>query len=242
MSSGVRIEVGGETQRLVASKDAWQEKPRRSYVYAHVTPDGKMFYIGKGTAQRAWSDARHLLWHRYVEKHLGGQYQTVILKDDLSSDEAEQLEAEWIAQESDTLVNWVNFHRGTDFERVAVLHGLRNTNRALIAQAKSLEDTDMEAAVQMYINAIAASADYAEWDTDSGLIGRLLREIREENGLHGELKAIDRLTMCLIKLGRAEAAAEHLRNYLLKFRGDERSAGCEPIRKRVAKALAKERA
>ena len=67
------------------------------------------FYIGKGTGRRAWQDDCHPLWHRYVKNHLQGKYSVVILADDLTADRAEELESAWITQESETLVNWINF-------------------------------------------------------------------------------------------------------------------------------------
>jgi len=90
------------------SPDADQKYPRKYCVYAHLDNTGKVFYVGKGTGRRAWSTDRHPLWSRYVEKHLNGVYQVRILHDNLSEEEAEELEAEWIAQCSDTVVNWFN--------------------------------------------------------------------------------------------------------------------------------------
>lgn len=60
-----------------------------------------------------------------------------MLADDLTADESEELESEWIALESETLVNWINFGRKTDFEQLDTFHKLRDSNRQLITAAPS---------------------------------------------------------------------------------------------------------
>lgn len=40
------------------------------YTYAHIKPDGSIFYIGKGLGDRAWSkDNRNIHWKRTVSKY-----------------------------------------------------------------------------------------------------------------------------------------------------------------------------
>lgn len=92
-NAGVELSLhGGDALHpLRPAPDANQENPRKSYVYAHVDSSGKIFYVGKGERRRAWSEDRHPLWHRYVEKHLGGTYQVLILQDNLSPAEAEEV-------------------------------------------------------------------------------------------------------------------------------------------------------
>lgn len=239
-NSGISLSVGDDsTSRLAPVAGTPQDKPRRYYIYAHAASDGKYFYIGKGTGNRAWSANRHDLWQRYVTKHLNGKYNIVILQDNLSADEADELESEWIAQESDSLVNWINFGRRYDQVALDNFHKLRDANRALIAQAKSMEKVNLENAMSMYMKAISAIDEYAGINYESGLVGQLLKEEKEELGLSGEIEALDRLSLCLIKLCRPAEADSWMRKYFKKYASDLQRPVSDRIRKRVEKAMSK---
>jgi hypothetical protein len=233
---GIVISDGDEQERLTPAPNTPQDRPRGCYVYAHVSEDGEYFYIGKGTDRRAWSDDRHPTWHRYVEKHLNGKYRVVILRDSLSPAEVEDVEAEWIAQEGETLVNWVNTARKTDFDKLELFHKLRNANRALIAEGTLLEKTAPEKAIECFRKAIAAIDAYETIDYEGGIIGQLLREDREEFGRQGEWEAIDRLTLCLAQLGRGEEAMAAIVEYYAKYARDKNLACYKAIMKRAEKA------
>lgn len=238
---GIEISLAATdtSQALTPAKDANQESPRRSYVYAHIDEAGNIFYVGKGEGRRAWSVDRHPLWYRYVEKHLGGKYQVRILRDNLSAQEAQDVEAAWIAQCSDRIVNWQNIGRLTDFKALERYHKLRNANRSLIQQAKAHEGCDLAKAANMYIEAIKATAQYASIKYEKGFIGELLDEETEEIGRAGEIEALDRLTMCLVQLERAAEAAEHVNRYFTIYRRDLQLSAAQRIKKRIEKALAR---
>ncbi|RQT06584.1 hypothetical protein DF044_30050 [Burkholderia contaminans] len=238
-NEGIQISLGDEEAlELRPADDADQAHPRKYYVYAHQDETGNIFYIGKGTERRAWSDDRHPLWTRYVEKHLGGKYTVRILRDNLLLADAEELESAWISQCGDRLVNWINMGRKTDFEALNRFHKLRNANRALIAQGKSIEKLDCERAVAIYIRAIEAIATYASIRYEGGLVGQLLDEDNAERGSAGEIEALDRLTLCLVKLGRDQDANDQAEQYFRLYRRDLTLATAERIRKRIDKALA----
>lgn len=200
---------------------------------------GQFFYVGKGTGRRAWSTDRHRLWVRYVEKHLNGEYQIRILCDNLSAEDVEEVEAEWIAQCSDTVVNWFNMGRKTDFDALDRRNSLRGVNLTLIQQAKAIEKYDIEKAASMYIKAIEAIQTYAFITYERGIIGQLLEEEAAELGVSGEINALDRLTICLIKLGRPAEAAQYTDNYFALYRRDLQFGVAKRIVKRVDKALAR---
>jgi hypothetical protein len=238
---GIQISVGTaeRPKPLLPDKDADQENPRRVYVYAHADASGNIFYVGKGEGRRAWSTDRHPLWCRYVDKHLGGKYKVRILRDNLSEQKAEEVEAEWIAQCSDNLVNWQNMGRTSDFEALDRFHKLRDANRSLIQQAKARERADLAEAAQMYLQAIEAVAQYASISYEKGLVGKLLEEEAEELGRCGEIEALDRLTLCLVKLERPDEADGHADRYFARYRRDLQLGTAERIRKRIEKALAR---
>lgn len=236
----IEISVGERrSKHLLPVEGTPQDNPRRSYVYAHTTIQGRYFYIGKGTGNRAWSSDRHPLWYRYVDTHLGGEYRVVILQDNLSSEEAEELESEWIAQESETLVNWFNVGRKFDYAKLDYFQKLRDVNRSLITSANTIERTNLNDAIQMYIQAISKITEYADIEYESGLIGQLLREERTEVGRSGEIDAIDRLSLCLIRCGRVEEASFYVKDYFEKFKADSRMVASTQIFKRIEKALLK---
>jgi len=241
MGLELSVHEGNGPIPLKPSPNADQNNPRRNYVYAHVDSTGKIFYVGKGEGKRAWSRERHMFWHQYVEKHLNGNYGVLIIQDNLSAEEAEEVEAEWIAQCSQDIVNCINMGRATDFEACDQVYKLRNANRVLIQQAKSMEKVDLEKAVTLYVNAIQAIREYAFINCEKGLIGQLLDENIEEFGRSGEIEALDRLTMCLTKLGRAEEAVQRVANYITTYRRDQYKPAFQRITKRIQKALARAR-
>jgi len=238
---GIEVSIGTDDpeQPLMPDPDADQTNPRGNYVYAHMDPSGRIFYIGKGVKTRAWSTDRHPLWHRYVERHLAGQYRVCILRDDLSREEAEDLEAAWIAQCSPDLVNWSNMGRDWDYDALQRFHGLRDANRSLIQRTKAIEKLGLEKAAAEYVRAIDAIGEYASISFEKGLVGQLLDEEAKEFGRSGELEALERLTLCLTKLGRAEEAADHVASYFSLYPIDRQLRAAERIQKRVEKALAR---
>jgi len=235
-TEGISIAATKSDARLEPSPSASQTAPRRFYVYGHYDAAGVPFYIGKGTERRAWSDDRHPLWHRYVNNHLHGVYAVRILEDNLSSDEAEEVESGWVAQEAETLVNWINFGRNTDFDALERYHQLRKGVLELVSQARALEETDTDAAIRLYREALRGVDVYSRIQPEQGLVGRLIDEELIDGGLHGELVVLDRITLCLCKQRQGGVAKQVSDSYFESFRADTASDKAEQIRKRVLKA------
>jgi len=84
------------------------------YTYAHLTPEGKVFYIGKGTKDRVYSTSdRSKNWRSLVKKHEGVRMQVLAYWD--SEDEAfehEKLLVECFKDFDFELANLTNGGRG----------------------------------------------------------------------------------------------------------------------------------
>jgi hypothetical protein len=80
------------------------------YVYVHRNPSGQIFYVGKGTGRRAWSDQRHSVWHKYVQERCGGTYTVQIVSYHEGSDEAEESEGRLITLNANLIIRlWNDF-------------------------------------------------------------------------------------------------------------------------------------
>jgi hypothetical protein len=94
---------------------------RGYYVYAHACKkSGKVFYVGKGKNDRAWSDNRSRAWHEYVAA-LSEGYEVCLLHKDLTEEESIKLERTEIethggpSSAGGSLVNWIEGEYGDGF-------------------------------------------------------------------------------------------------------------------------------
>jgi tetratricopeptide (TPR) repeat protein len=240
-NSGYSVSVHiGRSSPLVPSPGVDQSRPRDHYVYAHIDQAGNIFYVGKGCGRRAWSRERHPLWEYYVRSRSHGSFGVQILADNLSPEDAEECEGEWIEQEGKSLVNWVNPGRQYTGGHAQYFRQLVGANRELIARGRQMETEDLHSAASIYESAIARIEEYAALPMEDGLVGEIDLELRLEEGLTGEIEALDRLTICLTKLGQVERALRAADDYFQKYPGNLRSAASRRIKARLFKAVGKQ--
>lgn len=224
---GVKLGVDGDelTGELM---DDENDGPPNFYVYCHYDKDGTVFYIGKGTGQRAWSKDRHSIWHKYVDERLNGEYTVGIVEDELTENEAYQLEAELIEEYGENLVNWVNPARGFDDDALDRYHELRGANLKLVMETKGIEKERPSEAIETYYRALAAMREYESLETETGLVAELTQENKS-----GDVEILDRITLLLVRQKRYQEAHEVMRKYFEDFpRAAEMTVG-KRVRKRV---------
>jgi tetratricopeptide (TPR) repeat protein len=185
---------------------------RNYYVYFHKDSGGNIFYVGKGTGKRAWSLDRDQVWTKYVNDRLCGKFSVEIHKDDLTEDEALHLENGLINEYGSNLVNWVNMQRQTDFDLLNSYHVLREQNLRFVGKTYLIEKTVPTQAIIRYKQAISAIDEYESIKYEKGLIGELYERPKK-----GEPEILDRLSICLLRLGRVDEAVEEARLYFEKF-------------------------
>lgn len=207
-----------------------QKNPRDCYVYGHSDPSGKLFYIGKGSGRRAWSRDRDRIWNHYVNTCLHGDYRVVILADGLTSEAAEALEEEWIDRENEGLINRQNMARSIDLAELTRRDELMNRAKSLTDKAISCERTNREQAIAYYKEAYSLLKLYSRIQFESGLYGEIMSKM---NNPIGNIRLLDRLTLCLVRQGRANEAREITAEYFGIFKSERSLVSAKRILKRV---------
>jgi hypothetical protein len=217
---------------LIEGPRARRENPdgterRDFYVYVHRDVAGNVFYVGKGTARRAWSKERDEFWRIYVDEYLGGRYEVEIVQSDLGEMEALVGESELVRRYSDQLVN-----RGcgaVGFELYDKYHALRRANLDSMTEIRALEKSDAEEAVRRYRKALENMRQYESMELHTGVMAKLMRRMPR----CGDVVILDRLTLCLSKLGRGAEAIAESETYFREFPSALRTCIGQKIVKRT---------
>ena len=89
-------------------------KPGKFYVYTHKDKNGTVFYVGKGTGDRAHSRERSPEWIEYLDKRSDRKFSVEIIRDGISEEDALEIEDAVMKMLSGTIVNRVNPHAPYD--------------------------------------------------------------------------------------------------------------------------------
>ena len=208
--------------------------PNDFYVYFHRDNDGSIFYVGKGTGRRAWSQDRHAVWHKYVNERLNGQYSVEIHKDGLQENEAEKLEDELIEKYGGQIVNWINPGRDFDYQALEEFHRLRNANREFVDETKQIESTNIVEAVERYRVALKRMREYESLTLERGLVAEL-----GGGPDWGDINILNRITVCLQKQKRHAELIKEAEEYFSEFPSAKNMSIGKQVIKRVEKAREK---
>jgi hypothetical protein len=207
------------------------------YVYAHCDREGTPFYIGVGWDKSAWSvERKSRLWHYYVCERLHGHYEVAILRSGLTADKADAYKEQLIEQYGEQLVNLEGNPYRSNTAACRRYYALRDANQRFIAETWPFERTDPGTAVARYREAIGKMREYESINVGEGLAGELFQAISTHPGEPGIL---NRLTLCLLRLGRIDEAIQEAEAYFAEF-PDAREHGFGPqILRRVERARSK---
>ncbi|MCL4315753.1 MAG: hypothetical protein M1527_02645, partial [Gammaproteobacteria bacterium] len=150
----------------------------------------------------------------------------------LTEAEAEELESSLITEYGRQLINWINPGRDFDYQAIERFHKLRDENRQYVAETRPFENTDLQQAIARYRKALITMSEYEAITTERGLVA----EMGVGPGW-GDPNILDRLTLCLIKLGRPQEAINEAEKYFADFP----SALTLAIGKRIKARIEKQR-
>jgi hypothetical protein len=211
-------------------------KPGKHYVYVHKGPDGIVFYVGKGTGNRAYSRDRGPDWNWYVKNVLGDQFSVELVRENVSEADASELEDLLMQRYGATIINLQNFHSPKDqakfmayADAIKLYSDVRNEATSLAASDKI--DEAMAAFLTAYDHYLAAMQNS---DYDLGARRRL-----RGSGLYEyhPTALADACTKMLAKSARYAELVTFGDRYFADFKPPY-TKGEETMRRRIEKARA----
>jgi hypothetical protein len=209
----------------------------RFYVYVHKDAEGVVFYVGKGTGDRAYSRDRPPEWNEYVSKKSGGKFSVEIVRDRISEDDALQIEDAVMAEYAPTIINAANMHAPYDAAKImAYSEAMRSYSKGLkqatdLTKAAKLDQavTEFEAAYISYFDVIK------NHDYDLGA----RRGLESTTGFNFHPHALaDRYTKALAKAGRCSELVAFAERYFRDY-GEPSNRTEEELKNRMDKARGK---
>jgi hypothetical protein len=143
-------------------------KAGRFYVYRHRAPNGRVFYVGKGTGNRAWSKDRPPEHQQYVDRFCGGRYEVEVVRNGVSEDDALTLEDVLMQEHGATIINRQNLHAPYSSDRMQLYCGALQREAEALTRARSLRDVGYiddakQAFVEAYTQALL-TREYSDYD------------------------------------------------------------------------------
>ena len=204
------------------------------YVYAHINQETKkVFYIGMGKNKRAWSKNRHPYWTKYVEK-LNCKYDVKILKDKLYEQEAVEWEQHYMREYANTLLNiqnWYQPHPGWEIYDHYHNKQYEIDNKMIIL--RNWELVDINRAIDGYKELLHTHEELRKLSPRQ-YEGELIQELSEEQGPY---YIINKLSICLARVGKVKEAIKIIEEYLSKFPMDRELSGSSKVFDTLEKRL-----
>jgi hypothetical protein len=185
----------------------------RYYVYVHQDVGGRIFYVGMGTGDRAWSVDRDVIWNHYVRTRLNGRYEVRVIVDGLSEEEALEREVQLMAELANQVVNRQNMGRPVDIPTLNRMSVISQERDDVYAQGISARDPVLK--LQLFQRALELHRSVSKLCPETGIFGELLRELPPL----GHIELLDSLVRAHIDLGDARGAATALDDYVAFFPG-----------------------
>lgn len=143
-------------------------KSGRHYVYVHKAPDGSIFYVGKGTGNRAYSKDRQPEWHYYVQQILNGQDSIELVYDCISEEDALRIEDDLLAKYANTVINLQNMYSPVDSQKMVDYNNAIHAYSVSLRLAQRLDKdgkhdqaiAEYETAYSFYIKAMSLNDYY----------------------------------------------------------------------------------
>jgi hypothetical protein len=186
------------------------------YVYVHRDNNGKIFYVGKGRGDRAWSKDHHPVWHQYVDGRCDGQWTAQIVSYHPTEDEALSVESAYIGKYGPQLVNWQNPGRGFDYATIQQYWTAKKANQTFVAETRPLESSNPALAIERYQEAMRRMYEYESLELERGLVADLNREMGMEE-YRGDKKILDRLTLCLWWQQRYQELVDSVNEFVQRY-------------------------
>lgn len=223
MGTEIKLGLGGSRNQPC--------KPGSFYVYVHKDIRGKVFYVGKGTGDRARSEDRGTDWCDYVERILGGTYEVEIIRDRISEQDALAIEDALMEEYAHTIINRQNIHAPTDATQLLAYSDAMNASTREFNAARNFEMAGaVDEAGRSYDASYAHFVRATKHKYDrSARQQLLLPEI-------GPNQIVDRYTKFLARQGMNRRVVEFSEQYFRDFPTVAENTTVVAIRKRMERS------